>query len=182
MTRQRERGTAILITMIIVVALLSGGAVLLGMQLSSTRSTELTRSGMTALYCAEAGLAAARPIVATNYASWNAALCNPPAPAGTGTCVVGSAAAEPSFLSTLNHDLDGDGVSDFVITLKDNDDEQSPLTQDYTHDNDLQVWIISTCTKFPETKKQVSELVRFNVGGTCYESQLGGCGGNGNQN
>ena len=54
--RRTERGTAILITMMIIVALLGGGAVLVGIQMASTRSTEITRSNMTALYCAEAGL------------------------------------------------------------------------------------------------------------------------------
>ena len=168
MSRQRQRGTAILITMLVIVALLGGGAVLVGMQLQATRSTDVTRSGMTALYCAEAGLNAARPIVANNYAGWNAALA-----AGT----------EPLWLNhpTLNHDLDGNGTTaDFTITLKDNDDETG--VNDPTIDNDLQIWIVSTCNLFPENKKQVSELVRFNVGGTCYQSQLGGCGGNSNGN
>jgi len=168
-TRRRERGTAILITMIVVVALLGGGAVLVGLQLSSTRSSEITRSGMTALYCAEAGLNAARPIVANNYAGWNAALA-----AGT----------EPAWLNhpTPDHDLNLDGsAADFTITLKDNDDEGA-LPNDPNTDNDLQIWVISTCNMFPENKKQVSELVRFNVGGKCYQSQLGGCGGNGNSN
>jgi hypothetical protein len=173
--RRRERGTAILITMVIVVALLGGGAVLVGLQLASTRSTEITRSGMTALYCAEAGLNAARPLVANNYTSWNTSLCN--------GCVVGSAASELPFITTgINHDLDGDGVNDFVITLKDNDDEFSPVPANASVDNDLQVWVISTCTKFPDNQKQVSELVRFNLSGTCYDKQLGGCGGNGNAN
>jgi Tfp pilus assembly protein PilX len=167
--RERERGTAILITLIVIVALLGGGAVLVGMQLTSTRSTEVSRSGMSALYCAEAGLNAARPIVANNYSGWNAALA-----AGT----------EPAWLAhpTLNHDLDGgDTDNHFTITLKDNEDEGS-LANDPSVDNDLQVWIVSTCTMYPENKKQVSELVRFNIGGTCYESQLGGCGGNNNSN
>jgi len=181
MRRTRERGTAVLITMIVVVALLGGGAVLVGLQLTSTRSAELTRNGMTSLYCAEAGLNSAREIVANNYAGWNAAMCVPP-------CVVGSTASEPGFLSGLNRDLDGGVASpgspdaDFTITLVDNDDELLPLPNDRTKDNDLQVWVISTCIKYPDNPKQVSELIRFNIGGTCYDSQAGGCGGNGNAN
>jgi len=179
MRRQRESGTAILITMIVVVALLGGGAVLVGMQLSSTRSTEIARSNMSALYCAEAGLNAARPIIANNY-PWDASLCNPPAPIGTGTCNIstpaGLLAAEPLFLAhptNLDHDLDADTVRDYVITIKDNDDEAANgLANDLSKDNDLAVWVISTCTKFPENQKQVSELVRFNITGGCNCAQV----------
>lgn len=170
--RKQEQGTAILITMIVIVALLGGGAVLVGMQLHSTKSAGVSRSGMTALYCAEAGLNWARPLVAntTNYPLWNAALA-----AGT----------EPAWLAhgagVMSHDLDGDGTSDFTIILKDNNDETTG-TDNPGVDNDLQIWIVSTCTMFPDNQKQVSELVRFNMSGTCYQSQLGGCGGNNNAN
>jgi hypothetical protein len=85
-------------------------------------------------------------------------------------------------LSGINHDIDGDGVADFTITLKDNDDELPPLANDTTRDNDLKVYVVSTCTKYPDTPKQVIELVQYNGGGNCYQSQQGGCGGNGNSN
>lgn len=178
MTRRPERGTAILITLIVIVALLGGGAVLVGMQMSSTRSTEVARSNMTSLYCAEAGLNAARRIVANNYPLWNAAL------ALTETNGVGNPLSQPTWLdaAAIDHDLENDGGDDFVISLKDNDDELPPLAADLTLDNDLQIYIVSTCTKFPENKKQVSELIRFSIGGKCYDKQLGGCGGNNNQN
>ncbi|MDB4959005.1 MAG: hypothetical protein JWO36_6574 [Myxococcales bacterium] len=167
MNRRNQRGSAMLVTMILVAALFAGGAVLVSMQLGATRSTDVTRNGLSALYCAEAGLAAARPVVANNYANWSGSL-------GTAT--------EPSWLSGINHDIDGDGSADFVITLKDNDDELPPLTNDLTHDNDLKIYIVSTCIKYPETPKEVRELVQFNLNATCYQSQEGGCGGNGNSN
>ena len=166
-TRNPQRGSAMLITVLLVTALFAGAAVLVSMQLASTRSTDVTRTGLSSLYCAEAGLAAARSVVANNYAGWAGSL---------------GSASEPSWLSGINHDLDGDGSPDFMITLKDNDDELPPLTNDLTRDNDLQVFIVSTCTKYPETKKQVEELVQFNLNATCYQSQEGGCGGNGNSN
>ena len=166
-----------MLVLILIMALLAGGAVLFGLQVQATTNTDLTRHGMDSFYCAESGLSAARTLVANNYAQWNASLC-------AGTCVVGSDGSEPTWLHSpaVPHDLDGDGVADFVITLKDNDDELAPLADDPVHDNDLKVWIVSTCTKYPEIRKQVTELVRFNIGGACYESQLGGCGGNGNTN
>ncbi len=163
----KQRGSAMFVTLTMVSTLVAGTAALVGIQLKQQKSNDITRSNMSALYCAEAGLAAARPLVAANYALWNASL-------GQST--------EPSWLSSINHDLDGDGVPDFTITLKDNDDELPPLTNNPLQDNDLQVFVVSTCIKYADTPKQVEELVLYNGGGSCYQSQLGGCGGNGNNN
>ena len=173
MRRNSQRGSAMLVTLIVITSLLAGAAVVVSMQISSTASTGLTRSGLSALYCAEAGLAAARPTVANNYGLWNATLLNDP----TGS-------SQPAWLSdsAFTHDLDGDGVDDFVVTIKDNDDEIAPATNDPAVDLDTKIFIISTCTRYPDTPKQVEELVKYSGGGTCYQSQEGGCGGNGNSN
>lgn len=167
--RRRERGTALLITLILITTLLGGGAALVGLQMSSMRSTEVTRTNVTALSCAEAGVNAARKVVAANHTLWDAALA-----AGT----------QPTWLdgNAIDHDLDDDGQDDFTVILEDNDDETAPAANNPAKDNDLQVWIVATCTKYPENQKKVTELIRFNVGGNCYQSQLGGCGGNGNSN
>ena len=146
--RASQRGSAMLLTLVIIAALLAGGAVLVGMQLSSNRATDITRSGLTALHCAEGGLAAARPVVAANYIDWVTWL-----PAGSG---------EPTWLqapspTAIDHDLDNDGLDDFVITLKDNDDELPPAPNNTTVDSDLRVFIVSTCIKFPDTPKQISD-------------------------
>lgn len=170
MTRRRnsERGSAMLVTLMLVAALLGGATVLISTQLASTRGADIARTSMLASYCAEAGLAAARPVVTSNYAQWTGAL-------GTGT--------EPTWLaSAINHDLDGDGVADFVITLKDNDDEAPPLAADAAHDNDLRIFVVSRCVKYGEVPKEVEELVQYSGGGTCYQSQEGGCASNGNSN
>lgn len=176
-TRRREAGTAILITMLLSIALLGGGAVLVNLQLSSTRSAAVVSSRVKALTCADAGLATARTLVAANYAQWTAGLCNPPSPRGTGSCVIGSATAEPTWLRSpaVDHDLDDDGNDDFVLTLVDNDDE-SP-SNNLAGDNDLQVWVVSTCTRYPDTPVQVMELVRYTPAGTCYDNQKLGCTG-----
>jgi hypothetical protein len=167
MKRNPEQGSAILLVLVIIMALLGGGAALLSTQLKATKSTDLIKNGAAALHCAEAGLAAARQTVASNYAQWNGSF---------------GQTAEPSWLASVNHDLDGNGSADFTITLRDNDDEQDPLPTNTSIDNDLAVFVIATCTKYPELPKQVSELVLYNGGGGCYQSQLGGCGGNGNSN
>lgn len=156
MGRQRDRGSALVTVMILAVVLLAGGAVLLGMQIRSTRSTGIVSEGLGALNCAESALAAARPLVAANVASWNTSLCNPTPPRGTGTCDVASPTSEPGWLSTLQHDIDGDGVNDIVITLVDNDDEVAldPLT-----DADSTIYIVATC-KLRESRVQLMELVK----------------------
>jgi hypothetical protein len=172
MKRNRERGSAMIVTLIVTTALLAGAAVLASMQINATRSADLVRTGLSSTYCAEAGLSAARPVVANNYASWSSALATYPS------------TAEPAWLSTGigSHDLDHDGVDDFVVYIKDNDDEFSPNVNDYTHDNDQRVFIVSRCIKYTDTVHEVEELVEFNGGGNCYKTQLAGCGGNGNTN
>jgi hypothetical protein len=160
--RQSERGSAMLVTMIIVLALMSGLAVLSALTMASTRSAESSRTSNLALHCADAGLATARLAAAANYTGWNAALA-----AGT----------EPTWFSSLNKDIDGDSSADFSLTLVDNDDDGNPAV-----DSDLTVFVVSTCTKYSEAPAKVTELIRYNGGGNCYQSQLGGCGGNNNAN
>jgi hypothetical protein len=177
--RDPRRGSAMVVTMIIVSALLAGATVLASMQIASTQSSNIAREGTWSTYCAEAGLAAAQSVVAANYASWAASLtayCTPSCASPTTT--------EPSWLYSAigSHDLDGDGVDDFAVYIKDNDDEQPPATNNLAVDNDLRVFIVSTCIHFSDVQQQVEALVYYNGGGTCYKSQLGGCGGNGNQN
>lgn len=171
--RQPERGNAMLVTMIIISALLAGAAVVVSMQVQATRASGVTKQGLESLYCAEAGLAAAHSVVASNYGLWANTLQADP-----------TGATEPSWLgdSAFSHDLDGDGVDDFVVTIKDNDDELPPATNDLTTDIDTKIFIISTCVKYPDSPKQVVELVKYSGGGTCYKSQEGGCNGNGNDN
>ena len=173
MTRQRERGSAMMVTMIITIALLAGASVLVSMQVSSNRATDITKTGMSATYCAEAGLAVAAPVVAANYPLWAANLC---------TTRPYSTCAQPTFLNNtaFSHDLDADGVDDFIVFITDNDDEIG--TNDLTKDSDLKVFIVSRCTKYVDTPKEVEELVQYSGGGGGYHSQIGGLGGNGNDN
>jgi len=166
--RRSQRGSAMLMTLILITALLGGTAVLVSLQLSANRSTELLRTDALASACAESGLSAARTLVTANYPLWSGSL-------GTGV--------EPTWLSSaINHDLDGDGAADFAITLADNDDELPPMTNDVVHDNDLRIFIRSRCIKYGEVPKQIVELVQYSGGGTCYQSQQGGCASNGNSN
>ena len=128
---------------------------------------------MSALYCAEAGLSAARPIVATSYTSWAASL----------VASAGGTLTEPTWLSSaINHDLDvpADGVADFAVYIIDNDDE--PLANNRALDSDLSVYIVSKCLKYPDTPVELRELVLYNGGSKPYEWQAGGGTGIGNNN
>jgi hypothetical protein len=173
-TRRRnpERGSAMLLTLIIITSLLAGSSVLVAMQLQSTRTADLTRNGVAALYCAEAGLAAARPIMANSYALWNAAFT------AQSLAEVGNPSAfiEPLFLSpgAFSHDLDGDGVNDFRVMIRDNEDEVAPALNDPNTDLDQSAFLIVECTKFPDMPKRVEELSRFNPGGQANIFTVGG--------
>lgn len=172
MKRNSQRGSAMLVTMILMAALLAGAAVLVSLQLSSNRSTELTRTGISALYCAEAGLQATRATVVANQSAWGSNL-------GTGV--------EPTFLSAISHDVNGDGVGiaaaggDFTVTLEDNDDEQSG-SDNQGSDFDGKIYLVSTCNLYPDTPREVRELLSYTTITNCYNAQRGGCGGNGNMN
>ncbi len=168
MRRTSQRGSAMLVTMIVVSALLAGAAVLVSMQLASSKSTDLERNGLASLYCAEAGMTLAQPVIIANYSQWAGSLCTtmPSCP-------------EPPWLTTgFNHDLDGDGISDVTVYIKDNDDSDPSLA----NDTDNTIFIVSTCTKYPDTPKQVEELINYTPTPTCYAGQQGGCNGRGNSN
>jgi hypothetical protein len=166
MKRNSQRGSAMLVSMILMAALLAGAAVLVSLQLASSRSTELTRTGISALYCAEAGLQASRATVVANQSAWGTNL-------GTGN--------EPSFLSGISHDIDGDNVADWTVRLEDNFDETSGNDIPGT-DFDGKIYLVARCTKYPDTPREVRELLSYTTITNCYNAQRGGCGGNGNMN
>jgi hypothetical protein len=176
--RAAERGAAMMVTMIIIAALLSGASVLVSLQLGSNRATDLTRSGMANGYCAEVGIERAAPVVVANYAQWSAALCGS---ADESTCVPASPSNEAAIFASINHDVDGDGIPDFVLYLRDDDDDPGTV-QNRGSDNNLQVYLVATCLDNPDTPRQIKQLVTFNGAGTCYGAQLGNCQGNGNRN
>lgn len=164
-----------LVTLILITSLLAGAAALVSVQLRSTKSTELVRSGLSANYCAESGLVTARSVVAANYSSWGSALQ---------ACATGPfPCAEPDWLKAAigSHDLDGDGVDDFAVYIRDDDDELTGANN-RTVDTNLRVHVIARCIKYPDNPRQVSELVEYTGNGTRYEAQFGGYDGNGNTN
>lgn len=174
MTRNPQRGSAMLVTMIIISALLAGAAVLVSMQIASNKSTDLERNGLASLYCAEAGLVAAHNTVVNGYSYWATSLCTTP----------DAQCTQPSWLgdTAFSHDLDGDGNDDFEVYIKDDDDEVPPATNDPTTDINNKIFIVSRCKKYPDTPKEVEELILYTPQATCYSGQQGGCNGRGNNN
>lgn len=168
--RRLQRGSIMVLVMTILAALLAGGAVALYLQLSSTRSAGSIRESRSALYCSEAGLQAAREVVGANYAEWVNILDGDPS-------------TDPTTWYPITGDLDGDGTADYEVRIRDNDDELPPLPNDPTRDNDLRVFVISRCTKYTDTPREVLELVKFEGGGNVYRNQSGqGAGNTGNAN
>src|ERR1041385_1812807 len=168
MTRNRQRGSAMLVTLILIAALLAGAAVLVSMQLASNKSTDLSRTSMQSLHCAEAGLALARSSVQGNSSLWNSWLqtATPTATPSTLSALIETAAGSPSPAA---QDLDGDGTADVVIFLRDNDDDADQAT-----DADGRVFVVSRCVKYADTPKEVEELVEMSGAATCYQAQEGG--------
>lgn len=167
--RSSEQGSIMLVVALILVALLAGGGIALYVQVSATRSTSYLISSRSALYCAEAGLAAGRRISGQNVSQWGAILD-------------GSDQNDPSWYP-ISGDLDGDSVADYVVTIRDNDDELPPKANNPQADDDLSVFVVSRCTRYPETPREVFELVRFATGGGGYRNQAGqGTGNTGNAN
>lgn len=177
--RERERGSAMLVTMILIASMLAGASVLVALQVSSTRSVGLSRASTHALFCAEAGLAAARRVVVTNKDNWNTALA----------AVAQGNTSEPTWLASGigSHDLNGDGTADFTAYIRDNVDDcasgcGSTDLGNAAVNSDDQVFVVVSCTQFAETPKQVTELVNYRSPPPCMREQLGGGDSNGNFN
>ncbi len=157
------------LVMVILVAMLAGGAVALSLQLGSTKQVGLASDSRGALYCAEAGLSAARPVIGARYADWVDVLDTDPG-------------NDPTWYP-FTGDLDGDGTDDYLVTMRDNDDETAPAVNDTTRDNDLKIFVISSCTRYPDTPREVLELIKYEGGGAIYRNQSGcGSGNTGNCN
>jgi len=189
--RNPERGSAMIVTLFVTTALIAGAAVLASTQLASTRGANMERNSLSSLYCAEAGLAMARPWVIARYSvdKWVSSLTLSASGTASSTWEEDWLSGNNSSLTGINtvttcanyssaakcHDLDGDGTSDFFVYVQDNYDDS-----DQTTDQDLSVWIVSRCTRNPETIQEVRELVRYSGGGMKYNDQAGGASGNGN--
>lgn len=166
--RRSERGAALAVTLILITALLAGGALAMYLQVADTRSARFVTESRASLFCAEAGLAGARTYIALHAAEWNVMLDTDEANDPDGYPVTG--------------DLDGDGTDDWSVSIRDNDDERVGTVDPYA-DIDGAIFMVATCTKYPDTPREVLELISFSGGGTNYRNQSGqGAGGSNNAN
>lgn len=161
---RRERGgvTLLLVMVLLVMAVLIGALAVRGAT-TDLRMTGAHRVASSAFYCAESGLAAARPIFAANVGQWNT-LFSGGTPAG--------------FTYPVTGDLDGDGKPDYSVTLKDNYDEFPPLANNPQVDNDLSAIMVSTCISstvgFGADSRTLEEIVAYTGSlGTDYRYQAG---------
>jgi hypothetical protein len=164
-----QRGAAMLLVSTILIALLAGGGVALYLQLQNTKSAALVKASTNSLYCAEAGVIAARPSIALNFLTWPVLLD-------------GNDGNDPDWYP-IRGDLDGDGVNDYEVTIRDNDDEVPPAPNNPAFDNDRRVFAIGRCLQNSDVSREVVELLVVAGGGYVYRNQAGGGGWNtGNQN
>lgn len=167
----RQRGVAMFVVLLVVSSLMTVGLLTIYMTLGETKATSYGVDSKAALYCAEAGLAKARPLLASNYAAWT-------------TILAGDTANYPAWYPvTGDLDVPADNVNDFSVTIRDNDDEPAGVANDPTKDNDMRVFVVSKCTRYPETPREVTELIYYSGGGNSYRNQSGqGAGNSGNAN
>ena len=164
--RPGEQGAAMLVVTTILVALLAGGGVALYVQLQSTRTAGLAKGARTSLYCAEAGLNAARSQMTNQQSLWP-------------DLIDSDTSNDPSWYP-LTGDYDGDGVNDYEVRLVDNDDEVPSNTN---LDSDGRHFLVSTCIQDNDFPRTVSELIEASNSGYNYRNVSGGGPGNtGNQN
>ena len=156
--RHRERGSAMLVTLILIAALLAGGAVLLAVQRNATRSDDVARGGMSGLYCAEAGLNAMRANIQPHFSHWQVGLPHRSNQPGS------------EWLTAISHDIDGEPGDDIAVTIQDNLEPD----EDEANDSDLQILVKVRCIKNLETQTEVAELLKFTPGSQPYGMQAGG--------
>ena len=156
-----ERGSTTVLVMVILTALLAGGAVSLYLQLGNTRAVGLVRASRAGTYCAEAGLASARSLLMANYRAWNGILD----PAGQ----------KPGWYGTdgIHGEAgDDDDRDDWVVWITDNDDEFPD--PDPTHDNDLKVLVHARCLMDPESPREIVEMIEYTARPDDYEGRCKG--------
>ena len=160
---------AMVLVITILAALLGIAAIGLSLQLNSTKSTGLIKDTRAALYCAEAGLAAARATLIANREEWGDVLNGDP--------VTWYSTTDPEGITG---DADGDGVTgDYSVTIRDDGDD----TVFTTDDNDT-IIVTSTCLLYETTAPaSVIEVISMLGQGHAYRNQSGqGSGNTGNAN
>ena len=162
------------VVMIVITALITAGMIAIYVGAAETRSSDYVASSRRALFCAEAGIASSRAVVGANYASW-------------GTVLDADSGNDPTWYPIRGWLDDGvhasTDVPDYEVTIRDNDDELPPMVNNLARDNDLHVFVVSRCLKYPDMPRAVSELIEYQGGGNVYRNMAGqGASNTGNNN
>jgi hypothetical protein len=163
-----QSGAAMVLVLTILAALLAGGAIALTLQRGSTQSSGLTASNRRSLYCAEAGLSAARQFVLVNTSNWDAMLDDV---VGTSSTYDNNPEGFP-----IEGDIDDDGEVDYEVTVRDDDDDAVATT-----DVNGRIFLVSKCIKWPAYESEVLELIDVSGAANVCTNRLqkGGCASKG---
>lgn len=169
--REREGGMAVAMIMVVLSALLLVGVLGMGLIMGNLRAAGAHRSAKSALFCAEAGLAAGKVFFSNNVGQWNSFL----ACASGVNCPSGyplKGAASP------------DGAAAFSVSIVDNYDELPPQANDPSTDSDLTVILVSRCTDPDLPPRTLQEHITYQISqAPDYRAQAGfGMAHAGNQN
>jgi hypothetical protein len=148
-----ERGSALMTSVLLIsVMLVVTAGVLFFAGQERRRAIQLSRA-IPRNYCVETGMQMARTYFGANQATWNTYLSaptqyNPVASTTNTTPADPSTTALQTARPELFADLDGDGLHDVYIYIRDNQDDFTQFkeaTRDDSRDNDLQVIVGAVC-------------------------------------
>jgi hypothetical protein len=180
LTKNRQTGSAMLVVMVLLSALLLASAVSMRILTQTTRNVDLAQYEKKALYCAEAGLAAASDILVANVSTWSGGCGADPDPV-----LLDSTTANDPAWYPIRGDIDDplDGVADFEVTIADNGDEAYPSPNDPNGNCDGIIYVTSRCIKYPEAPRSLRQMAQSQGAGSAYRNQSGhGSGNTGNSN
>ncbi|HME91752.1 MAG TPA: hypothetical protein VKE49_10030 [Myxococcaceae bacterium] len=193
--RERERGSALLTAAALstVLMLVLAGLVYYASR-SRLRAISVSR-GVSRISCADSGLQLARAYFGRNNALWNTTFLPNPAVYNAANAIATDATARANLINThpeLFADLDGDGLADVYLYVRDNMDEFLPNPNNLSRDNDLNVIIGAMCTSstlLPRTEDGrladpilAEGLLSFNPTGSYGSQGYHGASGSGNLN
>jgi hypothetical protein len=193
--RRGERGSALLTAAALTTVLLMVAAGLIYYATQSRLRAISVSRGTSRVSCAESGLQLARAYYGRNYSLWNTTFLPNYGTYNAANTIAVDATARANLIAShpeLFADLDGDGLPDVYLYVRDNVDEFLPNLNNLLRDNDLTVIVGAMCisqTLLPrgENGQQANPmmaegLLSYNPTGTYGSQGYHGASGSGNLN
>lgn len=193
--RRGERGSALLTAAALTTVLLMVAAGLIYYATQSRLRAISVSRGTSRVSCAESGLQLARAYYGRNYSLWNTTFLPNYATYNAASTIALDATAKANLIAAhpeLFADLDGDGLPDVYLYVRDNVDEFLPNLNNLYRDNDLNVIVGAMCisqTLLPrgENGRQANPmmaegLLSYNPSGMYGSQGYHGASGSGNLN